>query len=69
MTPQSNIELVGDAYAAFGSGRSPKAPEAFEPLHFIASEDRVVAPGRRAFPCQVDRPDVGMRMGARFHRA
>ena len=91
MTTQSNVALVGDAYAAFGSGDLRKLlslmtsdivwefpaskvipwagtftgvgevarffaalmehsePEAFEPLHFIASEDRVVVLGRERF--------------------
>lgn len=91
MTTQSNVALVRDAYAAFGSGDLQKLlglmtsdvvwefpaskvipwagtfngvgevasffaalmehsePEAFEPLHFVASEDRVVVLGRERF--------------------
>ena len=91
MSTQSNVELVQEAYAAFGAGDLPKLlglltsdvawefpaskvipwagtftgpgevarffaallehsqPEAFEPLHFVASEDRVVVLGRERF--------------------
>ena len=91
MSTQSNIDLVRDAYGAFGSGDLPRLlglltpdvvwefpasqaipwagtftgvadvprffaslmehsqPEAFEPLHFVASDDRVVALGRERF--------------------
>jgi ketosteroid isomerase-like protein len=91
MSTQRNVELIRDAYAAFGSGDLQKLlglmtpdivwefpaskvipwagtytgpaevarffsavmehsePEAFEPLHFVASEDRVVALGRERF--------------------
>jgi ketosteroid isomerase-like protein len=91
VTTQSNIALVKDAYAAFGSGDLQKLlgfmtsdivwefpaskvipwagtfsgvdgvarffaalmehsePGAFEPLHFVASEDRVVVLGRESF--------------------
>jgi ketosteroid isomerase-like protein len=91
MKTQGNLELVRDAYAAFGSGDLQKLlglmtsdivwefpaskvipwagtftgvgevarffatllehseAEAFEPLHFVASEDRVVVLGRERF--------------------
>jgi uncharacterized protein len=91
MSAQSSIELVRNAYAAFGASDLPKMlglmtadivwefpassvipwagtfkgpgevarffaalmehsePEAFEPLHFVASEDRVVVLGRERF--------------------
>ena len=91
MSSQGNVDLVQEAYAAFGSGDLQKllglmtpdivwefpasnvspwagifqgtaevarffaalmehsAPEAFEPLHFVATEDRVVALGRERF--------------------
>ena len=91
MATQSNVEVVQQAYAAFGAGdlqkllglmtadvvwefpASPVIPwagtfkgpsdvarffaaimehseaQAFEPLHFVASEDRVVALGRERF--------------------
>ena len=91
MSTQRNLGLIGDAYAAFGSGDLQKLlglmtsdivwefpasnvipwagtftgagevtrffaallehtePEAFEPLQFVASDDRVVALGRERF--------------------
>ena len=91
MATQSNVEVVRDAYAAFGSGDLPKLlglmasdvvwefpassvipwagtftgpgevgrffaavmehsePQAFEPLHFVAAEDRVLVLGRERF--------------------
>jgi ketosteroid isomerase-like protein len=91
MNTQSNVELVKDAYAAFGTGDLQKLlglmtsdivwefpaskvipwagtfkgpnqvgrffaalmehseAEAFEPLHFVAAEDRVVVLGRERF--------------------
>ena len=91
MTTERNVQLVQDAYAAFGAGDLPKMlsllapdvvweyppsdvipwagtrtgvdgvagffaalmehsqPDEFEPLHFVASEDRVVVLGRERF--------------------
>src|SRR5687768_13299036 len=59
----------GEVGRFFAALMEHSEPQAFAPLNFVASDDRCSRAGTGAFSCQVNRPDVGMRVGPCVHFA